>query len=399
MKILYFYQYFSSPKGSWGTRVYEFTKEWVDKGHDVTVITSVYSKSDIKVTKFIEDLNIDGIHVKVINIKHDNKVSFVKRLWGFISFSFIATYYAIKLKSDVTIASSGPISIGLPGMISKLFRRSKFVFEVRDLWPDGAIQLGILKNKYLIKFAYWFEKLCYSYSDLVITLSPGMTEFIAKKQAVKRIDDVTNSANIDLFGTPVAFNAEQLKSKKYAIYTGNIGSVNNSFWLYEAALKLKQIGREDIHIVLIGEGQEKEEIANLKLNNKVDNLIILDLMSKENLVGYVQNAIVSLVPLKNVPVLRTSSPNKFFESLAAGVPVIQTTDGWMKDFLDKLEVGFTLNPDNPEELADKLIWMSDNEPFMEKMAIRAKIVAKEKFDKNVLAAKMLKHLSYIHSDK
>src|SRR5690606_11809373 len=108
---------------------------------------------------------------------------------------------------------------------------------------------------------------------------------------------------------------------------------------------------------LIGEGQWREELIAKAAAEGIDNFIRLGLMPKRELTAYVKNALVSLVPLKGTPVLDTSSPNKFFESLAASVPVIQNTKGWMMDFLDKYQVGFTLDPDDPKALAEKLIWM------------------------------------------
>lgn len=173
MKIVYFYQYFSTPKGAWCTRLYEFAKEWVEQGHEVTVVSSVYSKSDLEAKKLIEDQYFEGIHVKVINVLIDNKQSFLKRIWSFIQYGVLSSYYALTLKADVVIASSGPITVGIPGLLAKYIRGRKLVFETRDLWPEGAIELGIIKNSLLKKIAYWFEKICYKASSYIVTLSPG----------------------------------------------------------------------------------------------------------------------------------------------------------------------------------------------------------------------------------
>ena len=151
MTIIYFYQYFTTPKGSYGTRVYEFTKKWIERGHKVIVVTSVYSKSDIRATKFIETQDIDGITLKIINCTIDNKQSFLKRIYTFLVYSFFSIYFAFALKYDLVISSSGPITAGIPGLIAKFFRRKKFVFEVRDLWPEGPIELGVLNNKLIQK--------------------------------------------------------------------------------------------------------------------------------------------------------------------------------------------------------------------------------------------------------
>jgi len=399
MKILYFYQYFSTPKGSWGTRVYEFAKEWVEKGHEVIVVSSIYSKSDLKATKFIEDQLIEGIKVKVLNISIDNKQSFFKRIWSFIQYSVMSSYYALTIKCDVVIASSGPITVGLPGLIAKYFKGRKLVFETRDLWPEGAIELGIIKNPIVKKIAYWFEKKCYNASSLIVSLSPGMKTYIEKKHHHKNVISVTNAANIELFSKETIFNDFGiLEKEKYAIYTGNIGMVNNSYWLFETAKILKQKKRDDIKILLVGEGQQREELMEKAQQEQITNFIRFDLMPKDELIPLIQNAIVSLVPLKGTPVLDTSSPNKFFESLAAGVPVIQTTQGWMKDFLIKNNVGFTCNPNDANELADLLISLVDNPFELNEMKIKAKEIAKKEFDKNYLAQKMLNAIIEIHKN-
>lgn len=397
MKILYFYQYFSTPKGSWGTRVYEFAKEWVARGHEVTVVTSIYSKSDLKASKLIEDQIFEGIKVKVLNVRIDNKQSFLKRIWSFIQYSLLSSYYALILPADVVIASSGPITIGIPALLARYLRGRKLVFETRDLWPEGAIELGIIKRPFIQKLAYWFEERCYKAASYIVTLSPGMTQNIQRRFGIQTIIDVTNAANIELFSTKRKLPLNSLEIKSYAIYTGNIGMVNNSYWLYEAAKELKHLGRDDIKILLIGEGQQREELEQLAKQEGVGNFIRFDLMPKNDLVAFIQNAFVSLVPLKGSPVLDTSSPNKFFESLAAGVPVIQNTQGWMKDFLTEHKVGLTLNPNDPKQLASVLIEMKDNIGKTNEMGRQALTVAKDNFDKNYLANKMLEVLTKVNN--
>lgn len=390
MKIVYFYQYFTTPKGSYGTRVYEFTKRWVELGHEVTVVTSVYAKSDIRATKFIEDQEYDGIKLKVINVGVDNRQGVLKRIWTFVQYMVISCWFALTLKADVVIASSGPITTGVPGLLAHYVRRRKFVFEVRDLWPEVAVVLGVINNKTLVRLSYWFEKQCYKAASHIIALSPGMMDDIKQRYGFTHITSVTNSANIQLFSTPAENpDLRGLKPKKYAIYTGNIGMVNNSEWLYRAAKLLKERGRDDIMIVLVGEGQWRKSLEQKKNADNTDNFVILASMPKKELVALVQNALVSLVPLKGERILDTSSPNKFFESLAAGVPVIQNTGGWMKDFLDQHQVGYTLDPDDETALADLLIEISDKPELMATMGERAKKIAAEQFDKDILAEKML----------
>lgn len=390
MKILYFYQYYSTPKGSWGTRVHEFAQEWVKQGHEVQVITSIYSKSDLKAEKFIEHQKFEGVDVTVINVRIDNKQPIAKRIGTFITYALCSIWYALTARADVVISSSGPITVGIPGLIARYVRGKKFVFEARDLWPEGAIELGLIKNKTMQKMAYALESRCYKASSLIVALSIGMRENIEKRFPFAKVIDVTNAANIPLFSSEKPFESKGiLEVKKYAIYTGNIGAVNNSYWLLDAARKLQEKGRTDLKILLVGEGQQREEIQAAIERENLQTLLIWGLMPKENLVGLIQNAMVSLVPLKGTPVLDTSSPNKFFESLAAGVPIVQNTQGWMKDFLREQELGVTLDPNDPEQLAEQLIYLDANPSLLEGMGKKASQVAKEQFDKDFLANKML----------
>lgn len=391
MKIVYFYQYFTTPKGSYGTRVYEFTKRWVELGHDVTVVTSVYAKSDIRAKKFIENQVFDGVKVKVINVGVDNKKGLFLRIWSFVQYMVISSWYGLTLPADIVISSSGPITAGIPGLVARYFRGRKFVFEVRDLWPEVAIDLGVIRNKVIITLAYWLEKRCYLASHHIIALSPGMKTDIQDRFGLSNVTSITNSANIELFSTLLESpNLRHLQPKKYALYTGNIGEVNNSSWLFDAALILRDRGINDFKIVLVGDGQQKDLLLRKKEELKLETFEIFDLMPKTEVVGLLQNAMISLVPLKGTKILDTSSPNKFFESLAAGVPVIQNTSGWMKDFLITNDVGFTLNPDAPSELADLLICLIEGEVNLNEMGNRAKEISKSEFDKNILSERMLK---------
>ncbi len=395
MKILYFYQYFSTSEGAWGTRVYEFAKCWVEQGHEVTVVSSIYAKSDLKPDKLVSEQNIEGIRVKVINIRIDNRQSVFKRIVTFFQYAIISSWLALTIQADIVIASSGPITVGIPGLLACWLRRRKLVFEARDLWPEGAVKMGILKNSWLIKLAYWFEKVCYRNSSVIIGLSPGIQNDIQTRFPNCRVESVTNAANIALFSNEVKFNGV-VAPKSYALYFGNIGQVNHTDYLLDAAQILLANGRSDIQFVLIGEGQLKYQLKVRVRQENILNVIFLDLMPKTALVGYVQNALASVIPLKPLPVFDTSSPNKLFESMAAGVPVIQTTQGWIKDFIQEQEVGFTVDGNDPSQLAEKLIFLKDNPEVATKMGRLSFEAAIQFFDKDNLAAKMLGIIKSVH---
>jgi len=267
---------------------------------------------------------------------------------------------------------------------------------VRDLWPQVPIELGIINNPLLKKACYWFEKRCYRASSLVVALSPGAKRHIEVEYQHSNVISVTNAANIELFSAKFQFDGRNvLRPKKYAIYAGNIGAVNNAHWLLGAAEHLRNKNREDIKILLVGDGQQREELETLATKGRIGNFLLWDLIPKEELVPLVQGALVSLVPLKGTPILDTSSPNKLFESLAAGVPVIQNTKGWMRDLLADNDIGFTLDPDDPEALADLLIELDGDPERVRTMGENAARIAIAKFDKKKLAQDFLKAIEAI----
>ena len=398
MKIVYFYQYFSTPKGSWGTRAYEFARRWVQAGHEVTIVTSIYYKSDLVAKRLIENQEFEGIKVKVLKIEINNKQPIWKRIWSFIQYSVLASWYAMSIPADVVIASSGPITVGIPGLIAALIRRRKLIFEVRDLWPEGAIAMGAIKNKVLIRMAYGLESLCYRTAKLVVTLSPGMSIDIENRYGIEHLLSIPNAADNQLFGTRDSkwTLPQNFQGYKIANYVGNIGKVNKTELILEAALILHRRNRTDIKLVIIGDGQQREEIQQRITDLGLSNIVILDLMPKEEMVNWVQRSFCSLVPLQPTPIFDTSSPNKLFDSLAASVPVVQTTNGWIRDLMNKYDCGLTIDANSAESLAASLIKLADEPNLQKRLAVNAKKLAERMFDRDFLANKMLSGITKVY---
>lgn len=389
MRILYFYQYFSTPNGSWGTRVFEFAKRWAKEGDKVVVITSIYDKSDLKSSGISELQNYDGVEVRVLNIHISNKHRFLYRIWTFFLYSVLSSWYALTTRADVVIASSGPITVGIPGLVARYLRGRKLIFEVRDMWPEGAIQMGLITKPWAQKLAYRFERLCYRAASRIVALSPGMQKEILEKIGEAKVESVPNASDNDLFSrdTSSFVLPDWAKGKRIFLYTGNIGQVNNSMLLVRAAELLKEKSPE-VLFLLIGDGQQREEISRYSAEHNIHNLRILGLMPKSDLVAWVQRAYFMLVPLEGKPILDTSSPNKLFDAMAASVPVIQTTQGWIKDLLEVNSCGITIPYNRPDLLAEEILRLVADPNLRDSMAVNAKRVAEGEFDRGFLADKM-----------
>lgn len=391
MHILIFYQYFGTPKGKWSTRVYEMTRRWVEKGHEVTVVTSPYEKSDIRATRFIERQRIDGINLIVINSADSNRDGTLKRVCKALMFSLLSCYYALTFKCDVVLASSGPITVGLPALLAKWIRKKPMVFEVRDLWPDGAIELGKLKNGPIKKIALWFEKLCYKNSDLVVPCSRGMEEGVLKKYAHVDTLVIPNASDVELFERDIARPAyfEQFEGKKLFMYAGSLGLMDE---VEQVIYGMKLVKNPDVLLLIIGDGAEKKHLEKLVIQEGLNNVKFLGIMPKMDVIRWFGAVEATFVTFKDLAVLHTSSPNKMFDSFAAGVPIIQSTKGWIKELVLERQCGINVNPDSPQEFADAIDLLSSDKVTRDRLAFNAKKLALNEFNRDILAQKYLDSL-------
>lgn len=393
MKITFLYQYFGTPAGSWSTRVYELVKRWVDAGHNVTVITSPYPKSDIKTNKFVDRQIINGIELIVINSGDNNLLPYWKRVARATIFSCVSSYFHILTKSDITIASSGPITIGIPALLGKWFTNKNYVFEVRDLWPAGAIELGIVKQTFYKKIAFFFEKQCYVNSSLIVPCSIDMESNILNRFPYVKTLVIPNACDSELFQKSFEMDFPHWldSKKKLFIYAGSIGYMDSCMEIVRSAKIARTI--DQFQIIIIGKGSEeneiKQEISRLELNSIVK---VLPLIPKFQLVEWYKKATASFVLFKDVSILSSSSPNKMFDSFAAGVPIIQNTRGWIKDLVANKNCGLNTLPNNSRSMADAIDFMVENPDRVQEMKMNSLKLALNDFSRDALSRKYLDNL-------
>ncbi len=395
MNIVYFYQYFGTTKGGWSTRVYEMTRRWVKEGHQITVVTSLYDKSDLRPEGFITHLEVEGVKVILINVKLSNQHGFFARVSSFLLYALISVYFALRLPFQVCIASSGPITVGLSGLAAKLLRRKAFVFEIRDIWPEGAVQLGVLSNPLIIRLARWFERTCYHFADLVVACSPGQAEHVRRVLPGKDILVIPNASDNDLKARVAGRRLEMpeaLQGKTLALYTGTLGLMDGCAQIVEAARVLQERGREDIAVVMIGSGNEQEALQELAGRYDLENLHFLGLIPKEEVVLWLERARAAFYTIKAVPVLNTGSPNKMFDAFALGVPLIQNSDGWIWELVEEEGCGLNVPLGDAAAMADAVERLTDDDKLYAACAANALRLARTRFDRGKLARSYLEAL-------
>jgi glycosyltransferase involved in cell wall biosynthesis len=376
--------------------MYELARNWVEDGAQVTVITSPYYKSDIKASGFISHQLVDGIRLIVIDSADSNLHSKIRRIFNALTFSIVSSWFAIRIPAKTVIASSGPITVGIPAILASLCSSKKMVFEVRDLWPMGAIEMGLIKNKILIRLGLFFEKLCYRRSQFVVPCSIGMEADIRARHPDTKMLVIPNASDSSFFGEAVSLSSlpewASNPDNILFVYFGSLGAMDACEEIIYGFNLVKYTSR--IHIAFIGDGSDKinliEKTDSLGLSQ---NIHFMPLMSKKELRAWLKIARASFVVFKSYPVLATSSPNKLFDSLAAGVPVIQNTAGWMMDLVNDYGIGLNVESANPRSMADAITRFSDiSQSDWVKMSDSALRLARNKFDRERLAKVYLSNL-------
>lgn len=392
LKVLYIHQYFATRDSATGTRSYEFARLLTKKGHKITVLTGTSQIESIanKQKKNRETYWVDGIKIVAIKNAYSNHFGKIRRILSFLFFLIQALFFPIKKNEyDVIYATSTPLTIAIPALFLSWRSKTPFVFEVRDLWPEAPIQLGVIKSKFIINMLKWLEKKVYDKAAHIVALSPGMKEGIIHTGVKNnKVTIVPNSSDLDLFqGNNIRNEVIEhfdLKDKFILVHGGSMGVINGLDYVVKAAKILKEQNIDDISIVLTGDGGNRENLEIFCKKHNLSNVIFTGKLSRSHMPEILALADITITSVKDVPILATSSPNKFFDSLAAGKAVIVNTNGWTKDILIENECGFYVDPNDPTSLSDLLIKLQSNPMILEKMGKNARLLAENVFDRNKL---------------
>ena len=404
MKILYLHQYFTLPTQAGGTRSYEMARQLIEHGHQVTMVCGLEGNAKIDLpqttNKNICRGMVDGIDVIQISVPYSNSMGLVARSKSFLSFAWQSVKFAMKEDYDVLFATSTPLTAGVPGIVMKMMgRRKKFIFEVRDLWPELPKALG-MTNPFWIGCMSVLEWLSYHLADGCIGLSPGICDGIKKRsQKNKPIKMVPNGCDLDIFKPSLR---EPLKldgigaGDKVAIFTGAHGIANGLDAVLDMAKMVREKGRKDIKIAFIGKGKMKEHLQERVKSEGINNCLFYDPIPKMQLAKIVASATVGLMVLKNVPAFYYgTSPNKFFDYIASGLPIINNYPGWLAGMIKENSCGVVVEPDNPQAFADALIDMVDNAP-LEEYSKNARALAEKEFDRSLLGEKFVRFFEEVN---
>ncbi|HYC67407.1 glycosyltransferase family 4 protein [Brevundimonas sp.] len=404
MRILYIHQYFGTPESNCGTRSYEMARALVAAGHEVTMVCASSDRSTTGLTDaFVRGRRqgvVDGIRVIEFALGYSNNDPLLTRAWRFAIFAHRSIWTALKEPYDLLFATSTPLTAAVPGIAGKLFRRKPFVFEVRDLWPELPRAMG-MTNPLLIGAMALLERSAYAMADHVIALAPGIRDGVARTGFRKdRITLIPNGCDLDLFGAALPIRPsdqfpDMINPGDFvAVFAGAHGKANGLGAAIAAGRVLQQRGRTDIKLLLIGSGSEKRQLMQDAAD--LETVRFVDPLPKLRVAGLLRGADAGLQILANVPAFYDgTSPNKFFDYLAAGRPILINYPGWLAQLVGEQGCGWAVRPQDPEAFADALIAAAGDRQETERRGAAALAMGERLFARPTLARRFVETLEAV----
>ena len=346
---------------------------------------------------------VDGIRVIYLPNQYSNYMGAGKRILSFVKFMFRAIVAGWKQKDvDLVFATSTPLTVGAVAIALKWTKGWKYVFEVRDLWPEGLIQEGIT-NPVVVWALRLLEKMSYHKAEHMIALSPGMRDGVMKVGTKDgECTMVPNMSKPDKF-FPREPNTEIVEKfginldKFNLIHFGAMGFDNYNEYIVEAAKLAQEQGKDRLNFILLGDGSTVPTIKKMISDYGLKNIQYLG-NHKMNVVSDIVNCCSAcIVSFRNIPILATNSPNKMFDSLSAGKPIIVNSAGWTKDLVEEENCGCFVDPEKPQDLVDALEDIANSPEKCKIWGENSRRLSVEKFDKSILSAKVADVLDMVYN--
>ncbi|SEW52472.1 glycosyltransferase family 4 protein [Chitinophaga arvensicola] len=408
MRILYIHQYFTLPAAAGGTRSYDLSKRFTQAGHKVIVITSSsFLKNLYQFSKGWTILELEGIELHVLHVEYSNKMSFSKRIIAFLKFLVFASFRTFRIKADVVLATSTPITVAIPAITAKFFKRVPFIFEVRDVWPEVPVAMGIIKNKMLIRLLERFEKYIYAKSAHIVALSDDMKSSVIRRIGLPahKLSVIANISETDRFSKysqPGALLPSLLgyAPRKVVLYAGTLGMVNGLKYMVQLASHVHKLD-PSVKFIIFGDGMEKEMLVQYAQSEGIlnQNIYFFDPVPKSQLSQLYYECTVASSFVTPIPQLWANSANKFFDCLAAARPVVINHQGWQAAVIEQENVGFVLDFDIKKMAieAQRFCNYINDDLLLETQRNRAGRLAKSAYSLDIAASNYLKILSDVVS--
>ncbi len=390
MHILIIHQAFASIDEPGGTRHYEFARLLAARGHRVTVIASPVSYITGTATASGSKALPDGVQILRAPVYAAHHKSFVHRMLAFFSFMVSSFWLGLGVKNvDVVWGTSPPIFQGVTAWALARLKAARFLFEVRDLWPQFAVAVGVLRNPLLIRASEWLERFLYRHADLVMVNSPAFVEHV-RRGGARDVELVPNGADPSMFDPAKAGTgfrlAHGLGDGFVALYAGAHGLSNDLDVVLRAAALLTG---KHIRVAFVGDGKEKPALQRRASELGLGNVTFVPPLPKSEMPEALAAADACIAILKPLEEYKTTYPNKVFDYMAAGRPVVLAIDGVIREVVEAAGSGIFVPPGNARAMADAICDLADDPLRSREMGLRGRQYLEQHFSREKIGEKLL----------
>ncbi len=389
MKILLINQAFVSPDEPGHTRHFEMAQYLSAREHELVIVASDLNyqtgQRTVERTGLFAEQMIDGVRILRAYIFPVLHRSYFWRIISFLSFMFTSVWTAFTVKNvDIVMGTTPPIFQAVSAWFVALIRRKPFLLEVRDLWPEFGVSMGVLKNPIVISLARWLENFLYARATHILVNSPAYKEYMLGKGVPEnKITYIPYGTDVDMFnpdvdGSPVRKKLG-LENKFVVLYAGALGQANDIDTILRAAERLNH--EPQICFVLFGDGKERARLESESKRMKLTNVIFAGVCPKKEMPLVIASSDVCLAILQDVPMFRTTYPNKVFDYMAAARGTVLVIDGVVREVIESSGGGVFVSPGNEEQLAKIILELSNNPQRVKQMGLNARAYLVKELDR------------------
>jgi len=370
MKILFLTDNFPPEVNAPATRTYEHCKEWIKRGHSITVITcnpnfphgKVYEGYQNKLyqTEYLDEIKV----IRVWSYMTANK-GFLKRILDYMSYAFFAFLFGLFQKTDVILATSPQFFTTWAGWGLSKIKRKPWVFELRDIWPESLKSVGAMKSEKILNILEKIELGLYRDAERVVAVTNSFKEnLISRGIESNKVIVITNGSNNELFYSrpkdKVLLSKLKLDNKFIVGYIGTHGMAHSLEFIINA---IEKITDPSIHFLFIGDGAIKKELLILANKLNLENVTFLNPITKDEVPKYLSICDISLAPLKKEDNFKTVIPSKIFESAAMQKPILLGVEGEAQEIIETYDAGVCFIPEDEEDFLLKLTVIRDETKY------------------------------------
>jgi glycosyltransferase involved in cell wall biosynthesis len=380
VKVLILHQHFNTPQKGGALRSYYLAKALADRGIKTVVITAHGEKEYRK-------QDIEGVEVHYLPVPYDNKFGFTARTLAFLKFTFKSARLARRFHDvDVCYAISVPLTVGLTAEWIKRRYNIPFLFEVGDLWPEAPVQLGFVRNYFLRQFLFGLEKRIYRQAQSIVALSSAIQADIESRIPGKTVHLIPNMADIDFYRPSDPEKNFSDPGKFIISYTGAVGVANGLDYFLECANACRKAGLP-VKFVLCGEGAMVDRLKASAGRLGLNNLAFAGFVNRNGVRDVLNVSDAAFVCYKNVPILETGSPNKYFDGLAAGKLIVINFGGWIKKEIEDNRCGIYVDPREPTDFVRKIKPFIDDRGQLDQFQEAARRLGETRYSRATLSEK------------